>query len=157
MFARFGVFYLLYSALWGCSSHPFSFQYNADDSKLVCREMASARQHLTPIVHDFSNSAHKFLEPYAGTYMKHAGDSWQKAKPYVSQTGKHAHSLYWTHFEPKARDVYKGAHAWSRPHQRNFMRQYKRNVHPHIDGRIRPACTRSLAAARKAMKPYTDV
>lgn len=142
---RFGIVYMIYSVLWGCSSQPFSFQYDEGHSKLVCREIASAKTHITPVVHEYSTALHRHVEPYVGTHLTHAHGLWQKSQPLLYQGAQHAHATYWNHIDPAARKAYKDIYAWSRPHQRTLLRHYNKHLRPHVD------------ASHKVLKPYLDI
>lgn len=135
---RFSIFYLIYAALFRCSSTPFSFSYNPNHELLVCREMASMQEHVSPVLHEYAGKTHALLEPYAGKYMNAAHDAWKKTSPVLHKMAKQAHSLYRTNVEPGARALYKQLHQWSLPHQRTVHNHYKKHVHPHVKkmGRI---------------------
>ena len=94
---RLGIFYLIFAALWRCPSTPFSFTYDANHELLVCREMASFQQHVSPALHEFAGSAHRFVEPYAGKYINAAHGAWKKAEPVVHKSAKNVHNVYWSH------------------------------------------------------------
>ena len=76
---RLSIFYLIYAALYRCSSTPFSFSYNPNHELLVCREMASMQEHVSPVLHEYAGKTHALLEPYAGKYMHAAHNAWKKA------------------------------------------------------------------------------
>ena len=78
---RLSIFYLIYAALYRCSSTPFSFSYNPHHELLVCREMASMQAHVSPVLHEYAGKTHALLEPYAGKYMNAAHNAWKKASP----------------------------------------------------------------------------
>lgn len=129
---RLSIFYVLFAALWRCPSQPFSFSYDPNHEQLVCREMASIQEHVSPVVHEFATSAHRFMEPYAGKYMNAAHETWKKMEPVVHKSAKQAHTVYWNHVEPGARELYKQAYKWSLPHQKAAHAHYKKHLRPHV-------------------------
>lgn len=129
---RLSIFYLIFAALWRCPSQPFSFKYDANHELLVCREMASFQEHVSPALHEFATSAHRFVEPYAGKYIDAVHGAWKKAEPVVHKSAKQAHSFYWSHVDPGARELYKQAHKWSLPHRKTAHAHYKKHLRPHV-------------------------
>lgn len=136
---------VIVSALWVCPSAPFSFEYNAEHPKLICREIASAHSHIAPLVHSTAAELHTLAEPYAGKYMTAAGNAWSKVKPAVVQAGTNAHHTYVSRIEPAAQALAKQAYQHFRPHHRKLQRHYKTHVDPHV------------SAAHAAIKPYVDI
>lgn len=139
---RFGFVYMIYALLWRCSTEPFSFTYKPDHELLVCREMSAFQQHVSPVLHEYATDVHKKLDPYVGKYMNAAHGAWTSTKPLVHKSAKQAHSLYWSHVEPGARELYKQVYKWSLPHQRKAHAYYKKNLRPHVK------------KASKTMQPY---
>lgn len=129
---RFSIFYLIYAALWRCSSTPFSFTYPADHELLVCREMSSFQEHVSPALHEAAGYVHGKLDPYVGTYLRGAHRAWAQVQPVFHDSAKRAHSLYWSHVEPAARELGKQAHRWSEPHRRTAHKHYKKHLRPHV-------------------------
>ncbi|WFD20334.1 hypothetical protein MCAP1_002578 [Malassezia caprae] len=131
-FMRLGIFYLIFAALWRCPSQPFSFKYDANHELLVCREMASFQEHVSPALHEFASSAHRFVEPYAGKYIGAVHGAWKKVEPVVHKSTKQAHNVYRSHVDPGARELYKQAHKWSAPHRKTAHAHYKKHLRPHV-------------------------
>jgi len=129
---RLGVFYLIYAALFRCSSEPFSFNYNPKHELLVCREMASVHENVAPVIHDLGVKTHDLLHPYAGKYMDATHDAWKRYSPALYKSSKQMHDTYRMHVVPGARALYKQAHAWSLPHQRTLHSYYKKHVYPYV-------------------------
>ncbi|PKI83825.1 hypothetical protein MVES_002196 [Malassezia vespertilionis] len=132
---RLGLLYVLVAIFWRCPSHPLSFDFNANDKLLVCRELASAKEHITPVVHDFSVSARKTVDPYVGSYLDKAHHGWGKMQPTVERTIGHAQTIFVNHVKPGASGAAKHAHAWSLPHRKELRRQYNKHLHKHVNNR----------------------
>lgn len=134
LFAWFSILYVLIAVFWRCPSQPFSFQFRGDHDLLVCREIASIQEHVTPALAEFKTSARKHLDPYVGSYLDKAEEAWTYVKPALGQGATHAHTVFTTHVQPGARELAKQAHTWSLPHQRTLHKHYKKHMHPHVDG-----------------------
>lgn len=133
MVYRLIVVYFALAIFWRCPSQPFSFQYSGKHDLLVCRELASAQENLTPVLHGFAKTSRKHLDPYFGSYIDHAHHSWKRSVPVFHRSAKHAHGLFNTHVRPTALSFGKKTHTWSLPYQRKAHWHYKKHVHPHVN------------------------
>lgn len=132
MILRLGLIYVLYAAFFRCSPRPFSFTYDADDKLLVCRELASAQQHVMPVVHEYAQKAHQTLHPYAGKYMDGAHKLWTDAQPLIHSSAQRSHQVFMTHVKPGVHELYKQALTWSKPYQKSAHTYYKKHLRRHV-------------------------
>lgn len=129
--------YTIVAALFTCSTHPFSFNYSATDSRAICRSLAHGKSHLVPLATPLVRSAHQRIDPYTGPYVKavkpYTQAAWKTARPYYRQAQKQGKVVYNRHLEPVRKKAIKRGRAYTDPHVKTLNRHYQKQVQPHVD------------------------
>lgn len=146
---RLLTYFAIFSALFTCGSSPLRFDYSTKDSRAVCRSLAHAKVHLTPLATPLVRAAHQRIDPYTGPYVRAAAPYAQKAyklaKPHYDRAYKHGEVLYSKHVEPARKRAVKRGRAYADPHVKRINAEYKKLVQPHFD------------TLHKSVKPYRDI
>ena len=147
--SRVTLFYLVYAALWTCPSRPFAFDYSANDSRPVCRNLAHAHDQLAPVVKPYIHLAQQKAEPYTRPVVD-AATPWvnrahKVSRPIYREANKRGRLIWKKRIDPARRRALKNAHKQLDPYLRQAQHYHRTNVQPYLD------------TAHKAVKPYYDI
>ncbi|CAD6885679.1 unnamed protein product [Tilletia laevis] len=152
---KIGIFYTIISAVWQCSDKPFSFEYSPKDDRAICRNLYSAKVHLTPHLQALHahldphvQTLHAQLDPHVKPYLDplrpYAQKAYKAGAPIYKDLSKRS-GLAWKRYgEPQRREAEKAVRKFSEPHIKRAKKEWKKQVQPHI------------THAHKTIKPYHD-
>ncbi|KAL9938405.1 hypothetical protein V8E36_003028 [Tilletia maclaganii] len=139
-----GIFYSIIGALWHCSSRPFAFDYSPSDPRALCRNLHTAKTHLSPHLTQLHSQLQPHIEPYYAHVRPYVQTAYKRGKPIYTDLEKRG-ALAWKRYgEPKRREAEKAARKWAHPHIKRAKKEWKKHVQPHLDH------------AHKTIRPYQD-
>jgi len=147
----------LIGAFWHCSPTPFTFKYDPNDPRLLCRELSSLQSHIKPIVSPYISKLNTQIEPYYKPVQPYYYQAIKTSKPYYKRA-KVQGTKYWKkQVEPFRKKVVKRGRNYLDPHLKEVEMQYGRHVQPHLDSEWKGFGRRMKRGSWKANQPFRIV
>jgi hypothetical protein len=146
---RLTTYYTIFCAIFTCGSGFLRFDFSKNDSRAVCRGLASVKANLIPIATPIVNDVQSRLDPHVGPYIRAAAPYAQKVyevgKPHYERLERHGKVIYKKHVEPAQKRAIRRGKSYADPHINKARKQYTKQVQPHID------------TLHRTVKPYKDI
>lgn len=120
----------LIGAIWNCSPQPFSFNYDPNDSRLLCRELSSVQSHLKSFTSPYFHQIDAKIQPYYKPLQPHYENAIKTSKPHYKRLKTQSKKYWKKNVEPVRKRLVK---SYVDPQRKNIEKHYGTHVQPHLE------------------------